>query len=75
MGFVGGFVGIVIGVLVSWAVTLAINTTGAVRLSFYVDPNLIIFGMLFSFLLGMLSGTFPAIKAARLKPVDSLRYE
>ena len=29
----------------------------------------------FSFFIGTLSGVFPAMKAAKLKPVDALRYE
>ena len=31
--------------------------------------------LLFSFLIGTLSGVLPAIQAARLKPTDALRYE
>jgi len=75
MGIIGGFIGIVIGLLLSWLATLAIGSTGAVSVSFYVDPNLVVFGLLFSFLLGMGSGALPAFKAAKLKPADSLRYE
>jgi putative ABC transport system permease protein len=29
----------------------------------------------FSFIVGSLSGTLPAMQAAKLKPVDALRYE
>ncbi|MEK6914031.1 MAG: hypothetical protein AABW83_00095 [Nanoarchaeota archaeon] len=36
----------------------------------------IIFGALtFSFLIGTISGIFPAMQASKLKPIDSLRYE
>jgi len=31
--------------------------------------------LLFSFIIGMLSGFIPAYQAAKLKPVESLRYE
>jgi len=39
-------------------------------------PLYLIFGALaFSFLIGSLSGVFPAMQASKLKPADALRYE
>ncbi|MCK4670446.1 MAG: ABC transporter permease [Nanoarchaeota archaeon] len=75
MGFVGGAVGIIIGLLMSLGLAAAINATGFVNISMSVSYNLVLFGLLFSFGLGMLSGTLPAVRASRLKPVDALRYE
>ena len=40
-----------------------------------ISPGIIIFGILFSFGVGCLSGFFPAKGAAKLKPVEALRYE
>jgi len=41
-----------------------------------ITPGLIVFGLTFSFLVGCLSGFFPAKTAAKLKPVEALRrYE
>jgi len=41
-----------------------------------VTPGLIIFGLVFSFFVGCLSGFIPARSAAKLKPVEALRrYE
>jgi len=34
-----------------------------------------IFGLLFAFFVGMVSGSLPARQAAKLKPVDALRHE
>jgi len=39
-----------------------------------ITPGLIIFGFLFSFFVGCFSGFLPARRAARLKPVEALRY-
>ena len=40
-----------------------------------VDIDLIFFSMAFAVGIGMLSGFIPAYQAARLKPVEALRYE
>ncbi|MBD3259325.1 FtsX-like permease family protein [Candidatus Woesearchaeota archaeon] len=75
MGFAGGAIGVAIGLVISYGLTAAINTTGFVTISMGFDYRLILFGLAFSFGLGMLSGTLPAMRAAKLKPVDALRYE
>jgi ABC-type antimicrobial peptide transport system permease subunit len=38
----------------------------------YFSPGLLIGSLLFSFLLGSLSGIFPAVRAAKLHPVQAL---
>ncbi|MBW3012759.1 ABC transporter permease [Candidatus Woesearchaeota archaeon] len=75
MGFTGGIIGIIIGLLISFGLIAAINTTGFITISLVFDYRLVLFGLGFSFGLGMLSGTLPAVRAAKLKPVDALRYE
>jgi putative ABC transport system permease protein len=76
IGIVGGFGGTILGFLFA----KAIEIYGQVHPLFYlrasVTPGLIIFGLVFSFLVGCLAGFFPAQRAAKLKPVDALRrYE
>ncbi len=75
LGMVGGLLGVGVGVsLAKLAEYLAIQSGFAMlKASFSVE---LIFGSLaFSFLVGTLSGILPAMKAAKLNPVDALRYE
>lgn len=76
IGLSGGLGGTILGVIFA----KAIEMYGQVHPIFYfkavVSPGLILFGLIFSFLVGCLSGFFPARRAARLKPVEALRrYE
>ncbi len=76
IGFTGGIGGTILGVIFA----KAIEFYGQVHPLFYfsasITPGLIIFGVVFSFLVGCLSGFFPAKRAASLRPVEALRrYE
>ncbi len=66
---VGGVVGIVIGMLVGNVVTLFAGGT------FLVPWNWIMMSFIVCLITGLLSGLYPAVKAARLDPIESLRYE
>jgi len=76
IGLVGGFGGTILGIILA----KFIESYGQVHPIFYfkasLSPGLILFGFIFSFLIGCLSGYFPAKRAANLKPVEALRrYE
>jgi len=75
IGLVGGAGGVILGLTVAKIVE-AYGRTATFYLEAYMPPGLIIFGLLFSFLIGCLSGYFPARRAAKLKPTEALRsYE
>jgi putative ABC transport system permease protein len=65
----GGFVGIFLGVLAGLGVSLAMNST------FQMPWAWITLGVVTCFVVGLFAGLYPALKAARLDPIESLRYE
>ncbi|MBU0460329.1 MAG: ABC transporter permease [Nanoarchaeota archaeon] len=75
-GLGGGLIGIIIGIGFAKLVELAfIVAVGPAFLAIEIDWLLVLGTLLFSFLIGCLSGIAPARRASKLNPVDSLRYE
>jgi putative ABC transport system permease protein len=65
----GGLVGIVLGL------GLAFAATRALQVPFTVDAQIMIVAFVFSALVGIVFGYFPARRAARLDPIEALRHE
>jgi ABC-type antimicrobial peptide transport system, permease component len=70
----GGVVGIIIGILVSYLISLLMIKLGY-DWAFIISPFSIILSVGVSIFTGIAFGLFPAIKAAKLDPIDALRYE
>jgi putative ABC transport system permease protein len=73
IGLIGGLIGLALGGLVVVAANEAGRASGTVL--FDLTPGTAIFALAFSTILGMLAGIIPAWSAARLDPVQALRYE
>jgi putative ABC transport system permease protein len=85
IGFLGGLGGALIG----WLLAQAINVMALGRLAsqaaeqggippslaIYTPLWLILFALIFSTLIGMISGLYPALRAATMIPVQALKYE
>jgi putative ABC transport system permease protein len=69
LSLIGGFVGVLVGMAVS-AVIGRVAGWG-----FIFDPSTIAIATLFSVMVGIVFGVWPARQAARLDPVAALRYE
>lgn len=66
---IGGLIGIVFGYLGGSVVLAQMDLTTGVGISS------IVIGFGFSTMVGVLAGFYPAFKASKLNPIDSLRYE
>lgn len=76
LGLVGGIIGIIFGIVISKSVEYAAVTQLHTTLLRAAIPSyLVISCLLFAFIIGAVSGTFPAWQASRIKPVQALRYE
>jgi putative ABC transport system permease protein len=69
LSVVGGAIGIALGLIASYTIT---QTLGWAVL---VSPTSIVAAVIFSMAVGIFFGFYPARKAARLDPIEALRYE
>ena len=69
LSMIGGFVGIALGYLASMLLA------GLLDLNTVVTVSAILLATSFSAAVGLFFGIYPATRAARLNPIDALRYE
>lgn len=65
----GGIIGIVLGI------SIAAAASTMFEIPFIFNQNIVLISFLFSTLVGIVFGYFPAKKAAKMDPIDALRHE
>jgi putative ABC transport system permease protein len=73
IGFIGGLIGLVLGAIVVVLANEAGRDSGTILFDLTIGTA--IFAVAFSTILGIVAGIIPAWHAARLDPVEALRYE
>ena len=66
---IGGIIGIILGLIISTSIALKMGMPVS------ISPLVIIVSVLFSMGIGVFFGFYPASKAAKLDPIEALRYE
>jgi putative ABC transport system permease protein len=69
IGQIGGLFGIVFGILIGYLICLAAGW------DFVIPWGAMMAAFITSFIVALVSGLYPAIKASKLDPIEALRYE
>ena len=73
LSLAGGFIGILLGAFI--ARLMSGIQMGTTTLNTAVDPDSVLLAVLFSACVGLFFGSYPANRAASLRPIDALRFE
>jgi putative ABC transport system permease protein len=65
----GGILGIILGILIGNMISSALGS------SFIIPWKWVFGGVTLCFIVGVVSGYFPAVRAARVSPIEALRHE
>jgi putative ABC transport system permease protein len=69
IGQLGGVIGIIFGIIIGYIICAAADW------DFVIPWGAMIAAFITSFIVALISGLYPAIKAANLDPIEALRYE
>ncbi len=69
ISLLGGIVGVIVGFLIALAIAAAADWPTA------VSPLSIVLSCAVAMVVGVTSGLYPAVRASKLDPIESLRYE
>ena len=70
ISLMGGIIGMVLSIII-----LSVLDVFVTEVTFVISPSVALLALSFSIAVGLIFGIYPANKAAKLKPINALRYE
>jgi len=74
LGLCGGAIGVALGWIIVNITSLILKNAG-IPIGGTLSADIVVLAVFVAFIVGVVSGLYPAIRAARLDPIESLRHE
>ncbi|NQE44689.1 putative ABC transport system permease protein, partial [ANME-1 cluster archaeon GoMg2] len=74
VSLVGGVIGCLLGWVVAKVLSFLASTASGLEITAIVKPEVLLGGIAVALIVGVLSGFYPARKAAKMSPVEAVRY-
>jgi len=68
-------IGCILGVIASWGILQIASILVGDMMNFYLSPGTVTLAVIFSVIIGLGFGLYPANQAAKKRPIEALRYE
>lgn len=75
LSLTGGIIGVILGYLGSLGVGAVVSSLAGFSFTPVLSPSIILLVVIISSSIGIIFGVYPASKAAKLDPIEALRYE
>jgi len=75
ISLIGGIFGVIGGIAISLLANTIISGFVLINMEMFISPAVVLLGLVVAVVTGIIGGLYPAVRAAKMKPVEALRHD